>query len=138
MVLAACGDATTPSGAPTAAITPEPTPVTTVYELGAKVWYEGLVLTFDRVSATLDERGGLVDVLVGVANPGRTRTTSAAKIALVVGGTRIEPTRDSNIPDVPGGGSVAAVLTYELQAIPSIADAVIQVGATRCTSPMSR
>ena len=86
MVLAACGDATTPSGAPTAAITPEPTPVTTVYELGAKVWYEGLVLTFDRVSATLDERGGLVDVLVGVANPGADAADLSGRIVLVVGG----------------------------------------------------
>jgi hypothetical protein len=130
MALAACGDASTPTGASTVAITPEPTPVTTVYELGSQVWYEGLVLTFDRVTATLDERGGLVDVLVGVANPGTDSDDLSGKIALVVGGTRIEPTRDSNIPDVPGGGSVAAVLTYELQAIPSIEDAVIQVGAS--------
>lgn len=128
MVLAACGDAITPSGAPTAAITPEPTPVTTVYELGAKVWYEGLVLTFDRVSATLAERGGLVDVLVGVANPGADAADLSGRVVLVVGGTRVEPTRDSNIPEVPGAGSVAAVLVYELQAIPSIDDAVIEIG----------
>lgn len=130
VIVAGCGDANAPTSLPTAAITPEPTPVTTVYVLGSRVWYAGLVLTFDRVSATLDERGGLVDVLVGVANPGADAADLSEEIILVVGGVRIEPTRDSNVPRVPGGGSVAAVLTYELQAIPSVDDAIIEIGAS--------
>lgn len=129
LVLGACGEATAPSAAPTLRITPEPTPVTTVYELGSKVWYAGLVVTIDRVSATLDERGGLVDVLVGIANPGSDVAELDAAVVLVVGDVRISPTRDSAIPAVPGTGSTAVVLTYELQAIPSVEDAVIEIGA---------
>ncbi|MEO5703696.1 MAG: hypothetical protein ABIR64_01730 [Candidatus Limnocylindrales bacterium] len=127
--LAGCLDSSVPSAAPTTRITPEPTAGTTVYELGSKVWYAGLVLTIDRVSATLDERGGLVDVLVGLANPGPESAALSATLVLVVAGVRVEPTRESRIPDIPGEGSVAALLTYELQAIGSIDDAVIEIGA---------
>lgn len=130
--LVGCQDATTPSAAPTVRITPEPTPVTTVYELGSTVWYEGLVLTFDRLFATLDERGGLVDVVMDLENPGSDPAQLSGKIALHLGNMRIEPTRDSRIPEVPALGKVTAQLTFELQAIPSVEDATIEIG----TSPL--
>jgi hypothetical protein len=129
-VLAGCLDAQAPSAAPTATFTPEPTPVARTYELGTRVWYEGLVLTFDRVTSTLDARGGLVGVLVGVQNPGDEAAAPSGPITLVVDEQRIEPTRDSRIPEAPGKGSVATVLTFELQAIPSIDDAIIEVGSS--------
>jgi hypothetical protein len=126
--LAGClGDG--PSAAPTPTRTPEPTPVSTTYEIGAKVWYEGLVLTIDRATATLDDRGGPVDVLVAVENPGAEAAALDAAISLVVGGVRTEPTRDSQVPSAPGGGSVAAILRFELQGVPSVDDAVLEVGA---------
>lgn len=130
--LGGCLDANVPSVAPTAGISPEPTPVTTVYELGTHVWYEGFVVTVDRVAATLDARGGTVEVLVAVANPNADAAQLDAAIILIAGGKRLEPTRDSHIPEVPGAGSVAAVLTYELQAIASVDDAILEIG----TSPV--
>lgn len=127
---AGCMDSNAPSAAPTSRLTPEPTAATTVYELGSRVWYAGLEITIDRVSATLDERGGPVDVLVGVANPGPDPAQLDAKLVLVLGGVRSEPTRESRIPEVPAEGSVAAILTYELQAVGSIDGAVIDIGAS--------
>jgi len=131
-VLAGCLDANAPSTAPTARVSPEPTPVSTLYELGTQVWYEGLVITVDRVTATLDARGGIVEVVVGVSNPNADSTQLNAAIRLIAAGKRIEPTRDSHVPEVPGSGSVAAVMTYELQGIPSVDDAVLEIG----TSPV--
>lgn len=128
--LAGCVDPNAQSAAPTTRITPEPTAATTVYELGSKVWYAGVVITIDRVSATLDARGGPVDVIVGVANPGPNPAQLDAKLALIVGGIRMEPTRESRIPEVPAEGSVAVILTFELQAVGSIDDAVIEIGAS--------
>jgi hypothetical protein len=130
--LGGCLDANVPSVAPTTGVSPEPTPATTTYELGTLVWYAGLVVTVDRVTATLDAHGGIVEVLVGVANPNADATELNAAITLVAGGTRVEPTRDSHVPEVPAAGSVAAVLTYELQAIGSVDDAYLEIG----TSPM--
>ena len=131
-VLAGCLDANAPSAAPKTRVSPEPTPVTTVYELGKQVWYAGLVITVDRVTATLDERGGIVEVVVGVANPNADATNLNAAITLIAAGKRVAPTRDSRVPEVPGAGSVAAVLTYELQGIASVDDAILEIG----TSPV--
>lgn len=124
----ACGDAQTPSAAPTATTAPEPTPVSHTYELGTQVWYEGLVVTVDRVTSLLDARGGTVDVLVGVANPNEDPAELDGAFTLVAGETRVEATRDSQVPAVPGHGSVATVLTFELQAIASIDHAMLELG----------
>lgn len=127
VVLAGCEPAA-PSVAPTPTFTPEPTPVTKTYELGTEVWYEGLVVTIDRLTSTLSARGGLVEVLVGVANPGEDAAQLNGAITIVVGDTRVEPTRESNLPEAPAQGSVATILTFELQAIASIDGAVIEIG----------
>ncbi|MEO8273997.1 MAG: hypothetical protein ABI620_08015 [Chloroflexota bacterium] len=129
-VVAACTDAAPGSAPPTATVAPEPTPVSRTYELGTQVWYEGLVITFDRVSSLLDARGGTVDLLVGIANPNADATQLDAAITLSVGDVQVEPTRDSVVPEVPGNGSVATVLTFELQAIPSVDAGTFEVGAT--------
>lgn len=128
VAVAGCMDASGPSAAPTTGVTPEPTPVAVTYVIGSQVWYEGLILTFDRGTATLDERGGTVDLLVGAQNPGTDAHDLDGPITLVVGDTRVEPTHDSQIPEVPAGGSVATILTFEFQAIASAEDAVIEVG----------
>jgi hypothetical protein len=127
-LVAGCTDAQAPSVAPTATPTPEPTPVSTTYELGTAVWYEGLVVTVDRVTSLLDARGGTVDVLVGIANPNPDVADLDGAITLVAGDVRVEPTRDSKVPEVPANGSVATVLTYELQAIASVDGAFIEIG----------
>lgn len=128
LLIAGCADAQTPSAAPTATPTPDPTPVAKTYELGTAVWYEGLIVTVDRVTSLLDARGGTVDVLVGIANPNADIADLDGPITLLVGDVRVEATRDSKVPEVPAKGSVATVLTYELQAIPSVDAAVIEIG----------
>jgi hypothetical protein len=128
VAVAGCMDANGPSAAPTAKATPEPTPVAVTYVIGDQVWYEGLILTFDRANAVLDERGGTVDLLVGLQNPGEEAHDLDGPITLLVGDVRVEPTRDSHLPEVPAGGSAATILTFEFQAIASAADAIIEVG----------
>jgi hypothetical protein len=139
--LAGCLDANPPSALPSPTRQPEPTPTTTTYSLGTTVWYEGLELHFDTVTAVLDARGGPVEVRLRLDNPTDDvvqlhlvdPTEEAGvldgKIRLVVGGTAVEATRESIVPDVPAKGSASATLTYELQGIASIDDAVIEIGA---------
>ena len=128
VLAAGCVDQPVGSAPPTATAAPDPTPVSLTYELGTKVWYEGLVITFDRATSLLDVRGGTVSLLVGVANPTVDPVQLDAGISLAVGKAQIEATRDSAIPEIPGNGSVATVLTFELQAIASIEDAAFEVG----------
>jgi hypothetical protein len=128
IALAACDEAG-PSVAPTPTATPEPTPTTTVYELGTTVWYEGLEIEIVSVTATLDERGGPVVVLLRLDNPTASDSSLDGDVSLVVGTVRAEPTRDSTIPEVPAQASAAATLTYELQGVSSIGQAVLHFGA---------
>ena len=130
--LAGCLDAPAPSVSPTLAPTPEPTPVTTTYEIGTTVWYEGLVVHVDSAAATLDERGGPVEVRLVFENPGDADGQLNARILLQVdaGGASspVEATRDSKIPAVPAHGSAATVLTYVLQRVASAEKAVLLIG----------
>lgn len=128
-VLVGCADAEAPSAAPTPTRAPDPTPIVTTYAVGTTVWYEGLVLHFDLVRATLDDRGGPVVVTLRIDNPNEDIGELDGKIRLVVDGKRIDATRESIVPSVPAKGSAGAVLTYELQGIASVDDAVIEVGA---------
>lgn len=128
-VLAGCLDADAPSAAPTPTRAPEPTPITTTYDLRTDVWYEGLVLHFDVVTATLDDRGGPVIVNFRIDNPTEDLGELDGKVRLVVDGTPVDATRESTVPSVPSKGSAGAVLTFELQGIASIDDAMIEVGA---------
>ena len=127
--LSGCLDAAVSPAAPTPTSTPEPTPTTTTYPIGTTVWYEGLVLQFDKATATLDARGGPVDVALRIQNPNEEASPLDGAIRLVIGSTRVEANRQSSVPQVAPGGSASLVLTYELQGIASVADAVIEVGA---------
>lgn len=128
-LVAGCLDANVPSAVPTPTHAPDPTPVTTVYDLRANAWYEGLALHVDRVTATLDERGGPVVIVVRMDNDTADASRLDGVVSLVVAGRRFEPTRDSNIPEVPDHGSAAATFRYELQGVASIDRAVIEIGA---------
>jgi len=129
MILAGClGDGGPASVAPSPTREPEPTPVTTTYDVGGTVWYEGLVLHIDRVTAVLDARGGPVDVAVRVDNPNVDAAELQATIFLRVDGVPIRPTRESRIPPIPAEGQVSSVLTYELQGVTSVDAASVQVG----------
>ena len=128
LVLAGCGD-TAQSVAPTATPAPEPTATVTVYQLGTTVWYEGLEITIVSITSTLDERGGPVEVVLRMDNPTDDDGTLDGAVSLVVGTLREDPTRDSTIQPVPAQGSAAATLTFELQGISSIGQAVLEIGA---------
>ena len=128
MVAAACSDAV-PSVAPTPSSTPEPTASTNVYELGAMIWYEGLRIEVVSVTATLDQRGGPAEVLLRMDNDTDADSSLDGDVTLLVGSVRAEPTRESKLPEVPAKGSAAATLTYELQGISSIGQAVLEFGA---------
>lgn len=128
IALAACGE-TAPSVVPTPTPKPEPTATTTVYQLGTSVWYEGLTIEIVSVTATLDPRGGPVEVLLRMDNPTDADSTLDGAVSLVVGTVRAEPTRESTIPSVPAQGSAPATLTYELQGIASIGQGVLEFGA---------
>jgi hypothetical protein len=129
LVVGACDDGAPSLGAPSPTREPEPTPITTTYDLGASIWYEGLVLHIDRATSTLDARGGPVEVEVRVENPGVDTAELQATIFLRVDGEPIEPTRESRIPPIPAEGQVTSIMTYELQGVTSVDDATVQVGA---------
>jgi hypothetical protein len=93
------------------------------------VWYEGLLVHVDRATATLDARGGPVEVAIRVENPASESTTLDAPIRLLVADSPVEPTRESRVPVIPAAGTVSAVLTYELQGIPSVEAATVLIGA---------
>lgn len=126
--LAGCLDTPAASAVPTPTRAPEPTPRTTTYALGATAWYEGLLVHVDRAVATLDQRGGLVEVLLRVENPGIEPADLNGPILLLVDDAPVEPTRESRVPTVPANGIVGALMTYELQGIPSVDGASVQVG----------
>ncbi len=127
LVVVAC-EAPAATVAPTPTRAPDPTPLATAYPLGIDVWYEVLILHMDRATALLDVRGGTVDVAFRVENPGAEPSDLDARMALVVGGERLEPTSESHIPTTPPGETALALLTFELQEIASADDGVLEIG----------
>ncbi|HET9852908.1 MAG TPA: hypothetical protein VFP56_10420 [Candidatus Limnocylindrales bacterium] len=128
-LFAACASAPPASVAPTPTRAPLPTPLTTAYQLGTDVWYEGLVLHMDLATAVLDSRGGTVDIAFRIENAGAEPSDLDARMTLVVAGNRIAPTRESHIPTTPAGETALALLSFELQEIDSAEDGVLEIGA---------
>ena len=131
-VLAGCLDAAVPSASPTLGPTPEPTAPVTTYAPGTTVWYEGLLIKVQAVTATLDQRGGPVVVVLRLENPGADDAELNARVLLQVDADAtaapLAPTRDSKIPTVPAASTAEATLTYELQGIASVDRAVVLIG----------
>lgn len=128
LVVAACGSEPVPTLGPITTSAPEPTPAVTVYDLGATVWYEGLIIHVDTATATLDERGGPVEVDLRLENPNPDAGALDAPIQLVLGKTRFDFNADSSVPLVPPSGSMPAQLTFDLPAVTSVDDATIEIG----------
>ena len=128
VLVAGCLDAPVASVQPTPTRAPEPTPTISTYVPDVTVWYEGLVLTLERVVAELDAFGGPVTASVHIENPGADLGELNGPIRFVIGETVIEPTRESVVPSVPAGGSADVVLEYDVQGMSSISAAVVQVG----------
>jgi hypothetical protein len=126
--LAGCLDAPAASPSPTPTREPEPTPRVTTYRLGTTVWYEGLLVHFERATATLDARGGPVEVDVRIENSAAEAADLNAPINLLVDGELVEPTRESRVPTIPAEGAESVLLRYELQGVSSVNDAALQIG----------
>jgi hypothetical protein len=122
-------DSTTPSVGPITTSPPEPTPDVTVYDLGATVWYEGLIIHVDTATATLDARGGPVDLTLRIENPNDDIGELNGPISLVLGNTRVSPNENSAVPLVPPNGSMPVHLTYDLQSVSSVDAGVIEIGS---------
>jgi hypothetical protein len=131
-LLAGCIDAPAPSATPTPTPVPEPTPTTTTYQLGATIWYEGLIIHVDDAVATLDERGGPVEVRIRIENPGDDEGELDGRIRLLVDATSkdapVEATRESKVPTIPAHGIAGALMTYELQGIASVDKGIVLIG----------
>lgn len=129
VALAGCFDAPTSSPTTGPTFSAEPTPVRTSADIGLTVVYEGLLIHVDRVTSELDARGGPVDVELRVENPGTELSELDGTLTLVLGDLRVSPTRESKVPSVDGGTTVEARITFELQDVASIDDAVLEIGA---------
>ena len=131
-LLAGCIDAPVPSASPTPTPSPEPTPTTTTYHLGATIWYEGLLIHVDDIVATLDQRGGPVEVRLRIENPGDDEGELDGRIRLLVDASSkdapVEATRESKVPSIPAHGIADALMTYELQGIASVDKGVVLIG----------
>ena len=122
-------DAEVPSASPTLAPTAEPTAVMTRYPLNADVWYAGLQVTFGQATATLDARGGSVEIEATFKNPGPYAAALAAPIVLIAGDDSYELRRGTELPEVPSGDSADLTLAYDMLGRSSVDDAVIRIGA---------
>ena len=122
-------DAEAPSASPTVAPTAEPTAVVTRYPLNADVWYAGLQVTFVEATATLDARGGSVEIETTFKNPGPFSAALAAPIRLTAGGDAYELRRGTELPEVPSGGTADVTLAFDILGRSSVDDAVLQIGA---------
>jgi hypothetical protein len=128
LLVAACGNSNVPTPGPVTTSAPEPTPNVTAYSLGTTVWYEGLILHLDTVTATLDPRGGPVDLVFRLENPTSDVGELDGAIQLVLGAIRLSPNENSAVPLVPPNSSIPAHLTFDLQAVTSIDLAAIEIG----------
>jgi hypothetical protein len=129
LTASACGSSPVPTPGPVTTSPPEPTPTVTVYDLGATVWYEGLIVHVDGATATLDERGGPVVVALRLENPTGDPGELDGPIQLVLGATRASPNADSAVPLVPPNSSMPVSLTFDLQAVTSVDEAALEIGS---------
>lgn len=118
-----------PTEPPTTAPSPEPTAIVTRYALNAAVWYAGLKVTFASATATLDSRGGSVEVDTQFENPGPFSAALAAPIELTAGGDAYELERGTELPEVPSGGTTGVTLAFDVLGRSSVDDAVLRIGA---------
>jgi hypothetical protein len=131
LVASAClTDAPLPTPEPTPSLKPEATATVTSYRLGTIAWYAGLVLTFGTATATIDEKGGPVAVDLSLTNPGDVDATLDGPLVLASPESSVEPTRETEIPLVPAGGTVTAALTFDVGPGFDVPAAAIVVGRT--------
>jgi hypothetical protein len=128
-LLAGCFDTAAPSEAPASTRAPAPTATVSTYELGTPVWYAGLVVTFERAVAVLDPGGGSVTVDATLRNEASEDPISIeGPVRLVIDGDAFEPTRETNLPEVNFGTTVATTIEFDVIGHGSADAAAIVIG----------
>ncbi len=129
LVVAGClTDAPTFSPEPTVTPEPEPTATITAWPLNTTVWYGGLVMTFGTAISTIDAKGGPVAVDVSIGNPGAGDASLDGPLRLIADGREVEPSRETVLPLVPGGGITRTTVVFEVDGAFPVADSAIWVG----------
>jgi hypothetical protein len=125
-IVAACSPEVAPSPSPVTG--GEPTPSVTVYHLETTVWHAGLVLAFHSATATMDPRGGIVDIDARFENPTDDPLTVTSPIRLTAGGQGFELSRDTKLGDIPGHGATEVTLSFDVIGRSNVEDAVLRIG----------
>ncbi|HYN69457.1 MAG TPA: hypothetical protein VEX41_04530, partial [Candidatus Eisenbacteria bacterium] len=89
----------------------------------------GLQVIFGEATATLDARGGSVELEATFKNPGPFSAALAAPILLTAGGDAYELQRGTELPEVPSAGTTEATLTFDVLGRTTVDDAVLRIGA---------
>ena len=126
--LAGCQATPAPSATPLPSIPPGPTVTVTEYHPGTKAWQEGFVITLEQATASLDAKGGPVDVVLIIENPGTEDATLDAPIALTSGSATFELAHGAEVPQIAAGESTFVTLEFEVVGQGSIDDGVVTIG----------
>ncbi|HLX35039.1 MAG TPA: hypothetical protein VKR30_07330 [Candidatus Limnocylindrales bacterium] len=118
----------TPSATPVGSLDVGPTPTVTVYTPGTSGWIEGFVVTLNRATATLDAKGGPVDVILTFENTGTDDATPDSPIQLTSGAATFDVPHEVDMPDIAAGGFAEVRLEFQVLGQASIDDGVLQIG----------
>lgn len=130
VVLGGCGPAVGPVPSASPTDVPLPTPVTTTYALQATVWYAGLVVHVDSVTAVLRSGVGAVTVALRIENPGSDPASLDAPLRLTSSNAVVDPVAGTTLPDVAAGGSATATVEFDVDAGFDMRRAVLRIGRT--------
>jgi hypothetical protein len=135
LLIAACGpEQNQPSTGPTAV--PIETPTVTQYQLGATVWYAGLVIHVTSATAAFDPTGGTVSIATRFDNPGADDAAPDFPIRITAGGSGYDPVHGTQLPLVPAGGSADALLSFDVAGRGSVEGAVLRIGRSEANQAL--
>jgi hypothetical protein len=126
--IAGCQATPAPSATPLPTIPAGPTVTVTEYHPGTRAWQEGFVITLEQATASLDAKGGPVDVVLIVENPGTEDATLDAPIRLTSGSASFQLAHGAQAPQIPAGESTFVTFEFEVTGQGSIDDGVVTIG----------
>jgi len=109
-------------------VTLGPPPVVTTYAPATTAWIDGFVVTVQTATASLDEKGGPVAILVAIRNAGTEDAALDAPIQLLAGEIPFELARGVELPLIPAGVTSEVRLDFEINGRATIADGVLRIG----------